>query len=655
MPNYGIGITGLNAAQAAMDIIGNNIANAATDGYHRQRLELAPLEYGQTAAGTVGAGVDVTGVTRMIDGLLEREITRQESAYGQVSQELSTLSSVETTLGEFAEGSGLNAVIDGFFGSLRGLAAHPLERVWRNETISSAEVLANEFRRLGSSLDGLENQIVLEAQNTTDTINSLITQIAELNANIQAAGVNQGQANNLLDHRDHLVTELAGLVGIEVQQREYGVVDVSIAGLPVVAGSLATGLEAKLQGEESLGVFAAGVEGRRLDIQGGRLGGLLALKNDLLGGLHADLDTLAKTIIDQVNRDHVQGLGQEGSFTQLTGWVMGDADLAANPSVTDGTFYLRLTNTTTGQVQRGAVDVNVSGPLPDTLASIAAKIDALTGVSASVVSSRLNIVADPGYTFDFLPAVLPEPTATNLTAATPPAISVSGIYNGDGNHTFRFAVTGSGSVGNGSLQLNVTNEDGDLIDALNVGAGYAAGDALELSNGIRIAVGMGDLNAGDSFDVEAFATTDTSGFLAAAGMNTFFAGTSATDIRVCSEILAAPDRIATALGSEMMDNTAALRLAAVREQAVSSLSGMTPSEYYHRTVASLAQLVALRQSRQDNIQAVVQNLEKQRSDISSVNINDEAAQLLVFEKMFQAMAKYLSTLQTTMTALINMI
>ena len=655
MQNYAIGISGLNAAQAALDIIGNNIANAATEGYHRQRLELAPSSYGQTAAETTGAGVEVAGVTRMIDGLLEREITRQESAYGQVSQELSTLSSVETTLGEFSEGSGLNATIDAFFDALRGLAAHPLERVWRNETVNSAETLANEFRRLGSSLADLENQIVLEAQNTTGAINSLITQIAELNANIQAAEVNQGQANNLRDHRDTLIAELAGLVGIETQQREYGVVDVSIAGLPVVAGSLATGLEAELQDNQALGVFAAGGGGQSLDIQGGRLGGLLTVKNDLLGGLQADLDTLARTIIDQVNRNHVQGLGQEGSFTQLTGWPMGDADLAANASVADGTFYVRVTNTTTGAVQRHAIDVNVSGPAPDTLDSIAAKIEAIAGLNASVVSARLYLAADPGYTFDFLPAVLPEPTATNFTTATPPAVSLSGIYNENANHTFQFTVAGSGSVGNGSLRLNVTDENGNAIDMLEVGAGYAAGDVIELSNGLRISVGRGELNDGDSFEVEAFATSDTSGLLAAAGMNTFFAGTGAADMRVCSDIVEAPDRIATALSGELKDNTAALRLAAVREEAVSALSGMTPSEYYHRTVAGLSQLVALKQSRQENIQAVVQNLQKQRSDISSVSINDEAAQLLVFEKMFQAMAKYLSSLQITMTTLMNMV
>lgn len=151
MQNFSIGLSGLNAASSALEVIGNNIANASTAGYHRQRVELTPTTYGKMAQNAVGAGVDIAGVTRLIDKLLEAEIMQQGSSYEQISQELSILTAVETTFGEFAEGSGLNATIDAFFDSLRGLAAHPLERVWRNDVVSCAEVMCSEFRRMGAS------------------------------------------------------------------------------------------------------------------------------------------------------------------------------------------------------------------------------------------------------------------------------------------------------------------------------------------------------------------------------------------------------------------------------------------------------------------------------------------------------------------------
>jgi len=653
MQNFSIGLSGLNAAQTALDIIGNNVANAATDGYHRQRIELSPATYGQT-----GGGVNVAGVTRMVDSLLENEILRQESSYGQAAQELSLLSTVETTFGEFSEGGGLNATMDQFFNSLRTLAANPMDRVSRNETISSAQALTNEFRTLGSSLKSMEDQVLLEARNAVDSINALTTQIGELNGKIQTVEIGQGQggANNLRDQRDQLVTSLAQLAGVETQTRDNGIVDVSIAGIPVVTGSVVLDLEVNLLDSETLAISAGGAEGCNLNVEGGKLGALLALKNELLGGIQTELDTLAKAIVDEVNRVHVQGLGREGSFQELTGWALGTTDLTAlGTGVTDGTFYVRVTNTAPGDVQRHAIAVQATGAAPDTPASMAAKMDALAGLHASINSSRLSIVADQGYTFDFLPAVLPEPTATAFTAGAPPAVSVSGLYNGAENHALTFTVGGSGSVGNGALQLVVTDENGGVVGTMNVGSGYAAGDSIELNNGLRIALSTGELHDGDSFQVEALANTDTSGFLAAVGMNAFFSGESASEMRVCSDILDAPDRIATAFGGDLTDNLGVLRLAALRDKDVDSLAGMTASEYYQRLAADLGQQVALKQARQDNVEAMLQSLHKQRSDLSSVNINDEAAQILVFEQMFQAAAKYLSSLQTTMATLMDMV
>ena len=655
MQNFAIGLSGLHAVQAAMDVVGNNVANADTEGYHRQRVDLAPSICGQTGTG-IGAGVDILGVRRLIDTFLDGEITRQESSQGQVSQELSILEAVETTFGEFGEGGGLNVLIDTFFDSLRTLAAHPLEQVQRNEVISSAGILASAFRQMGTSLENREDQMVREAQHVIDSVNALTRQIGELNGKIQAIEIGQGQANNLRDHRDRLITELAGLVGVEVQQREYGTVDVAIAGAPVVTGSIVLDLGISLQSDGILIVTAGDNESRGLRIQGGRLSGLLTLKNELLREIRGGLDTLAQALINRVNQHHVQGLGRDGSFSELSGWPIDAMDWTGMLApVTDGTFYVRVTNSATGEVQRHAVDVDISGSPPDTPTSVAAKIDAIDGLHASITSSGLHIAGDPDYTFDFIPAVLSEPTATNFTAAFPPGVSVSGVYTGQDNHVFTFTVAGSGSVGNGGLQLEVTDENGETVNVVSIGEGYAAGDTIELHNGIRIVVGTGQLNAGDSFEVEALATTDTSGFLAAAGMNVFFSGTSASEMQISKDILDAPDRIATAFGSDFTDNAGAMGLAGIRDESIDGLGGRTASGYYHTLISDLGQSVASRQSRQENIEAVVQNLKKQQSEVSAVNINDEAAHLLVLEKTFQAVAKYMTTLQTMLTALMDII
>ena len=165
MQNYSIAMSGLSSAQKALDIIGNNIANAATDGYHRQRVELTPAYSPQTGSVQVGGGVKVSGVTRLIDRLLEEEILRQQSSSGQVSQELATLLNIENAFGELSAGSSLSKILDEFFNALQDLSAHPSEIIWQNQAVTAGQTLAGQFRTLGEFLYRLETQIKLEEEN----------------------------------------------------------------------------------------------------------------------------------------------------------------------------------------------------------------------------------------------------------------------------------------------------------------------------------------------------------------------------------------------------------------------------------------------------------------------------------------------------------
>jgi len=646
MANYDIGISGLEAAQRALDVIGNNLANAATEGYHRQRIELTPAYSSQIGSVLLGGGVDIAGITRMIDTLLEEEILRQQSLLEAVSQEFITMRTVENAFGELSTGSSLSAAIDEFFNALRDLSAHPGEAIWQNQAVTAAEAMAGRFRTLGEFLTTLEDQIKLEAESVMDQINTLVNQIAELNDKIESMEVGGAQANNLRDKRDQYITELSEFIGVETLSREYGVVDVTAAGIPVVIGASAIELEVGLDENNKLGVTVAGAYNYNTNVQGGRLGGLLSLKNELVADVHNDLDDLASAIIQQINQYHVQGVGSEGSFTGLTGWVMASEDLADFvPPVTDGKIYIRVTNTSTGEITRNEIDIDAS---TDSLTSIATDISAITGLTASVSSSKLSISKDGNYEFDFLPGVL---SANTSAMTTPPTISVSGIYTGSANQTYTCKVVLGGDVGNTDGLAIQVKIGAAVVKTVNVGSGYAAGDRLDIGDGIFISIGTGTLVVDEEFTIEALASSDTSGVLAAVGINTFFYGGGASNMAVCSDIAATPGRVATALGAEMTDNANAVRLAGLRDQAVSSLDSMTPGEFYHRMITDIGQQLSVKQMRRDNIEVMVQNLLNQQSEVSGVDINDEAAQLLIFEQMFQAMAKYMATIQSTVAAL----
>jgi len=667
MSNYHIGLSGLDAAQKALDIIANNISNAATEGYHLQRIELAPAYSSQTGGVLLGGGVDIKGVTRMIDGLLEQEILRQRSVLEYVSQKAVTLATVENTFGELSSGTGLNAAMDEFFNALNELSAHPGEIIWQKQVVLTAEAMANQFRILGDFFTNLENQIRLTAENSIEQVNTLISQIAELNGQIARMEIVGTDANNLRDQRDQYLTELSEFINIQTQSREYGVVDVFAGGINVVTSSSAVELEVGFNENGSMGIGTVDAYNYLTSVQGGQIGGLLSLNNITLADIRGDLDDLASVIIQQINQCHVQGVGSDGSFTELTGWAVPDADGEfadyTSPSVTDGSVFIRIVNTTTGEITREeiTVDADAGG---DTLKTLAAAIDALDGVGASVISSKLHIVADTNYKFDFLPAVLPEPTPETLTGTDPPVIAVSGIYTGTTNSTFACTVTGvSGEIGvTDGLKLQVS-KDGTQVKELNVGLGYAAGDRLDLGDGLYISLNIdidsgktaGDLSVGDNFEIKAWTDTDTSGVLAAVGINTFFSGSGASDITVCSDISAAPDRIATALGAEMTDNTNVQRLAELKDQSISALNSMTPGEFYRGLVTDIGQQLMIEQKRQDSLEGIIQNLVNRQGEISGVDINEQAAQMLVFEQMFQAMAKYMNTVQSSFESLMEIV
>jgi len=774
MDSYSIGISGLNAAQEALDVVGNNIANAATEGYHRQRIELTPGDMSQIGQLILGGGVEIAGVTRLLDNFLEQELLRQQSSLEQTSQELDTLRIVESAFGELSsDDGGLNAAIDKFFNALQDLSAHPGESIWQNQAVTAAKTMASQFRTLGDFLNSLETRIGLEADNSIEQVNTLISQIAELNNEIENIEMIGGRANNSRDQRDQCITELSKLIGVETQTREFGVVDVHIGAIPVVAGSLFTELEVGLDANNELGIAIADSSVYVTDMQGGRLGGLLSLKNELVSDIHDDMDDLAKVIVQQINQYHVQGVGSSGSFTELTGWPITDEDLADfDPAVSDGKIYIRVTNTSTGAITRNEIDIDVS---TDSLTTIATDIKGITGLTASVVSSKLSISADANYKFDFLPGVLSEPTTSDLTpdvsisadmltylnaddgesneiqtitttdepdggsytlsfggettgaiahsadaaaiksalvsgistidtddidvtggpigASTPIVITFQGAlaaqdvgditidasnlttganpsaaptvtearqghaasYTGAANQTYTCTVVGTGDVGvASSLQIEV--EIGTtVVKTVSVGSGYAAGDRLDIGDGLFISIETGTLNDGEEFTIEALANSDTSGVLAAAGINTFFSGNNALSMAVCSDIANSPSRVATALGAEMTDNANAMRMTDLRDQAMSSLNSLTAGEFYRQLVTDVGQQLYIAQMRQDNTEIIVRNFTDQRSKISGVDINDEAAQMLVFEQMFRAMSKYLSTVQSVLSSIMEIL
>jgi flagellar hook-associated protein FlgK len=649
--NVDIALSGLRVAQTAIELAGTNIANASTEGYHRQDLVIGP-ETGSRAMGVPVGGSRVLGYERTIDTLLESEIRRQQPQLGQVDAELSALQAFEGALGDLGA-SPLGQAVTKFFSSLTELASQPTSQALREQAIWSAQDLSGQLNRVAATLRELKRGALTQAQAAVEQVNSLSAQIAEQNSQIQSITLRGGQPNLVADQRDQAIAELSRLIDVQVIVRKdaSGAADVVAAGTTLVSGSRPARMEAIVDDGE-LGITREGAASAGGRLHGGRLAGLEALHNDLLDQAQGDLDALAGQIARQINRLHVNGIGAAGSFSVLTGSGIGDTGAALSSlglGITAGEVRVRLVGSG-GDVERYSVAVD---PDADSLEDVAARLAALAPAkfAANVVGDKLKLEGRGGWKFDFLGGA--ELTQDAGWTGTSPA-ATTGTYTAGQNRTYTLTMVGGGQVGvTEGLSVRVRTAAGEVA-TLDVGRGYAAGDGLEIGDGLSISFGVGTLVDGQTQTLEATGDSDPSGFLAGAGMNTFFTGRTAADIGVRQDLLEDDRLLATGLGDAGVDNLAIGRMAALRDTPLAELRDATPEDYFRLLVTGNGQKIAIRQARQEAMQKVVQQLESQRDKLSGVDVNDEAAKLMVFEQMFQTMARFLAAQQKVVDGLVEL-
>lgn len=674
MSGYEIGISGIRTAQRSMDIIGNNIANAATEGYHRQDINLRPFSESFTDGQMIGQGVDFVGVIRRVNAAIEEQILGQDATMSSLSRQMESLRSIESALAELST-PGISASLDKFYNAFADLSLRPSDVTLQSAVVSAAQTLTNQFRSVSSVVANLQEIAYSEAQSTVGRINEMSREIADMNEIIYNQQVRGFDSSNTMDQRDKLVIELNRLAGVEVITRQLGQVDVVLSGIPIVTGNYATAIQTDLvnQGDANILVLSVtGSEQFQGQAEGGSLGGLFVLQNTLLRDINDKLDTLAQAVISETNKIHVQGIGAAGSFTSQVGWTMSQENVTDFvPPVKDGTIYVRVT-APDGSVARHAVSVDSSS----TLQSVAADLAAIDGLqdNTGINNGRLQIVANTGYTFDFLPGVLSVPssfTPDPLAGAgadpdqAPPSIEIGGVYTGTINQEYTCTVktTPPGqthAIGTGTMTLLIQDGSGATRGSVNIGQGYTGGSEISLENGIKIVLGSngvspGYLNDGEVFTISALVNSDTSGFLASVGINCFFSGNSASSFVLNSDIVQSGRNIAVSRSPEQGDNSNALAISKLSKASSNALGGLTTKDYYRNLTVNVGNDISFTQLQYDNSQGIHKSLSEQRDQVSGVDINDQAMQMMIYERMFQAMSKYLSTISSSLETMMTIV
>ena len=285
------GTSALLAFQRALGTVGHNVANAATPGYSRQRVEFAARPGQGTSATYIGQGVDVDQLRRLADGLV---FARQIDSSGEMGR-LGQLSSLSTRVDALLSGesTSLSQPWSAFFGAARGVVSDPTSPVARSLLITSGQQLATRWRSLDSQLATIEKDTDQKLVTTVTDANRLAGEIASLNRDIAAAGSNASP--DLLDARALRIDQLATLVGAETVEQDDGAINVfTNGGQPLVLGGRAMPLATTQDPyrPERLQIALEGANGPvRLPTSavGGELGGLLEFRGRVLDPARAEL------------------------------------------------------------------------------------------------------------------------------------------------------------------------------------------------------------------------------------------------------------------------------------------------------------------------------------------------------------------------------
>jgi flagellar hook-associated protein 1 FlgK len=404
-----IGRSALLAHQAAMQVIGNNIANAGNSNYTRQTPHMTSVT-GTGLSG--GAGVQMTGVERQIDMAIEQRLRTGLSDQSYDEMMSNYLGRMETLYNEMTTND-ISTGLSNYFNSFSALQSNPEDVTARSSVVEEAKSLISQIQSLRKDLTGLYTELSDSTVESVDGINKITKQLASLNSKIAQANASNQSSGSLMDQRDTLLKELSEYANIEAIEQPSGAVTVYLGTDPLVQFDQARELEAVKvpDGDVIIPKVYFADTGKEVHIEGGKAGAVDELINTIVGGNLNDLDTLAAGLIFEVNKLHSSGQGLHG-YTQTTSEhsvtdpnaALNNAGLTFKP--TNGSFMLTVKDATTNPPTETVtqINVNLSGlGVQTTLTSLANQIDAADNISAQILADgRLSITStSENYTFTF--------------------------------------------------------------------------------------------------------------------------------------------------------------------------------------------------------------------------------------------------------------
>ncbi|MBZ5613067.1 MAG: flagellar hook-associated protein FlgK [Acidobacteriia bacterium] len=387
-----IALSALAASQQAMATTSNNVANANTPGYSRQRAILAAGEPVVMGSLSYGTGVVLEKIESLRNPILEIQLNQETQQQSKLDASLTELQQIQTQFGSAS--SGIGADISNFFNSLQQLSPDPSNLALRQSVLTAAGNLATDFNAVANNLRTQRGNLDLEVEQAVGGVNRLTQQIASVDHQISALE-NAGQsAGTLVDTRNNLIRQLSGLIDVQVIPTDEGITLATSNGTTLVSGSQSFALSTQ-PGGDGVQHIMAGVLDITGSLKGGSLAGMIQIRDQEIPGIGSSLDQLAAGLATSLNAANAQGTdlyGNQGGdlfVAPPAGGVGAAAALKVN--ITDPSLIAASSDGTTGSNGNLA---NLAAVASQAVANGQTPIDYYSNIVFQVGSITSNTSAD---------------------------------------------------------------------------------------------------------------------------------------------------------------------------------------------------------------------------------------------------------------------
>ena len=632
-------LSGMNAAQLGLATTEHNIANASTPGFTRQQVMISSRAGAQTGAGFIGEGVDVTGVKRIYDEFLNTQVQQEQNRASYLSTYHNAIRQIDSLVADPAAGA--SPAMQGFFDALSGVANNPESLPSRQTLLGNAQFAINRFQAIDQRLTDIANGLTNQIASSANTVNSYARQIAALNGSIKRSVANgQGQQpNDLIDQRDLLISKVNQEIKTTVLQNSDGTAGVYIGnGQALVIDEHAMQLlTLQSPSDPSKVEVVYNNNGKtsalqQSSLQGGNLGAYLDFRDQTLEPSRNALGRVALGMATSINQQNQ--LGQD-----LNGALGGNLFNAVSP---------RVDRNTNNDPASGVPSVTIANVAGLTTSDYQLKFNGGTSYTLLRLSDNTttNYTSLP-QTVDGMTIAAPTPITVGdsflirptanaardiaLTTNDPTKIAVAAPIRGTAALTNSgTAKISSGTVNappptNANLKNNVTVA---FIDATH----YTVTDNSTLPAPTVLSAApsiLYDPNVGATLTFNGW-TTQITGAPIAGDVFNVTSNTNATG-----------------------DNRNALLMASFQTQNLMANGTVSFLGAYSQLVGEVgAKTSELSVTSQAQTNMVAQTVAAQQS-VSGVNLDEEAANLIRYQKAYQAAAKAMQIAQTMFDAIMN--